>query len=1309
MVLPEVYIRNFPVSGEDEALHYEESDLGIFLVADGLTGYHGANASNTATDFMRQNLKLRRAQITNTPGEYERIRKELLIDLLGVVNKKLHGEEKGTTIDALIAKGMTAHFAHVGDGRIYVAKQDGTVTQLTEDESVRKDEFSSDRSAPTNFLGKEPELKIKQCETISLDGARYLLLTTDGLFNAVLDEEVRAALTHDHPLTAVQALEALLREPQKKLDLLMQKRPEFAAEVRRIVESSEWSGPEIEEARRRAHEGMRVIEPARAYMEKNKGFKDAVRSALVPLMDQDDITFMLVDFSSATQRLMQSEIRTQEEIEERNVALHRIYVDTLSRQPSGALRPEQYAEDIVDGTRNAISGKELEGQRVLQEAQEMHRREIAEKDRKISEDGRTIDDLTTKVGKARSALIGVYERITGKNKEKIEKRTPEQIGKEVVRTYDETKGKQEEEISELKGRLTALYKNLRTTVREITGNEVSAEKVEKEATSLISSLIQIYRKGVADATTPLNRQKGELESNVSTHAETIRQRDEEIRSLTEQQQQTQARMNGLAEEIRRQYNILFEPKVAQEVVDKDPSHYFGDVVEKVNELKRAEEERSIDLIERLYARLEIPVDESITSTSRQRHIETILKNIGTLKQKKNEIYEKYQMVLVTLEQRERRIQSLEGALGTLFSHIKDTCDAVGLETDEQVFQARAHEYLQQIGRAGREQKARIKKLEDEVTKIKKTREYRVGRWQKILVGATTATAVILGGLFAADRYYGTHGTAIKESEQKPDYAADIQKECDKADGAVRSYIALDECKAPPTKEALETIQQKEKRVALTNIAALQIQKGYFGTKEKPLYCVKDEQTGKVVIITEEGERYGRKEIDAMPDCEAFKKEDSWVAVTLTNAMLKEKVAKGSIEDVESGIQALIVNGEIYRRAGEVFLSPGKKTVSLKSGDQFRYSYHAIPPEIVSMNGIAQVYEDGKIEITKEGQQMHPQDLFTFLCLRVGEGNNERRAILTYNREKPEEQWYAAIKNGKRAEQRFDLQGITKIIGEGQSAECNAGLPLEEPTPTTPPITSTPPPVSQPTPSATAETPKKEAPKPKPVDLNGMRLVDVRKGEHNNCYFANGKLYFKHESGSWWDMNEWYVLAAANKPANSGLTYCGVPLQEFISIGAQIKCGRDNEVDIISIPQLYASRYVGDKEPGHRDKGVYRIKGKAKMVVYDVIQNPTTKNTEWHECTAEPQKQQPYTPNEGARQTVEKLASQYGQCLTFGEGETSKTYFTMTSMDDKKFRRNGIYSIESGRVKLGEIDLGPNPKFSLKECDHDIKIDVEPPK
>ncbi|MDO8642113.1 MAG: protein phosphatase 2C domain-containing protein [Candidatus Woesearchaeota archaeon] len=1311
MVLPEVYIRNFPVSGEDEALHYEESDLGIFLVADGLTGYHGANASNTATDFMRQNLKLRKAQITNTPGEYERIRKELLIDLLGVVNKKLHEEEKGTTIDALIAKGMTAHFAHVGDGRIYVAKQDGTVTQLTEDESVRKDEFSSDRSAPKNFLGKEPELKIKQCQTISLDGVRYLLLTTDGLFNAVLDEEVRAALKHDHPLTTINELEALLREPQKKLDLLMQKRPEFAAEVRKIVESSTWSGPEIEEARKRAHEGMRIIEPARAYMEKDDGFKDAIRSALVPLMDKDDTTFMLVDFSSATQRLMQSETHAREEVDERNVALRRIYVDTFSRQPSDAMRPEQYAEDIVDGTRSAISAKEQEGQRALQETQETHRREIAEKDKKIGEDERTIDDLTTKVGKARSALVGVYERITGKNRETVEKRTPEYIGKEAVRAYDETKKGQEEEISGLKGRLTALYKNLRTTIQEITGSEISAEDVEKKATSLISGLIQTYRKKVVGETEPLNRQIRELQGSDSTSAETIRQRDEDIRRLTKHQEQTQARMNGLAEEIRRQYNILFEPKVAQEVVDKDPSHYFGDVVEKVNELKRAEEERSIDLIERLYARLEIPVDESITSTSRQRHIETILKNIGTLKQKKNEIYEKYQMVLVTLEQRERRIQSLEGALGTLFSHIKDTCDAVGLETDEQVFQARAHEYLQQIGRAGREQKARIKKLEDEVTKIKKTREYRVGRWQKILVGATTATAVILGGLFAADRYYGTHGTAIKESEPKPQYAADIQKECDKAERAIGRYIAVDECKAPPTKEALEAIQQKEKRAALTNIAALQIQKGYFGTKEKPLYCVKDERTGKVVIITEEGEKgkteNRRKDIDNVQNCEAFKREYSWIEVAVTD---EDEGTNGGV-DLKSiaGIEAFIVNDTIYRRQADAFVAADGTQLSWKAEDRVRYSYSAIPLEIRTMNGIARMDDDGRIEITKEGQQMLPQDLFTFLCLRIIEEKegDEKRAIQTEDGKGG--YYYQSIENGKLTYRPVTLKGIKLILGQKDSPQCNAGLPREEPTLTTPPITSAPAPVSQPTPSATVETPKKESPKPKPVDLNGKRLVDVRAGEDNKCFFdADGKLYFKHESGSWWDINEWYVLATANKPANSVPTYCGVPLSEFIHIGAQVKCGRNSEVDIISIPLGYASRYVGDTEPGHRNDGVYRIKGKAKMVVYDVITKPTTKDTEWHDCQTGPSKQQPDTPNKEAKKTVENLANLHGLCVRYiPKGGEEITTYRSTDITVRNFNTSGLYLIdtENNRVTQRQIDLKEGNPGPVINCPFELKIDV----
>jgi protein phosphatase len=180
--------------------------VGLLIVADGMGGHtRGHEASSLAVrvaggmivrDVLLPVLSSRASAITNRPVH------EILTEATVSANQAVAQMESdaGTTLTCALVLGQRAYVAHVGDTRVYYLNDDG-LHRITKDHSLvnRLVELGqiSDQEAQhhpqRNFLyravGQGHELKV---DTYSrhLEAGSHLILCSDGLWNAVPEEEI---------------------------------------------------------------------------------------------------------------------------------------------------------------------------------------------------------------------------------------------------------------------------------------------------------------------------------------------------------------------------------------------------------------------------------------------------------------------------------------------------------------------------------------------------------------------------------------------------------------------------------------------------------------------------------------------------------------------------------------------------------------------------------------------------------------------------------------------------------------------------------------------------------------------------------------------------------------------------------------------------------------------------------------------------------------------------------------------------------------------------------------------------------------
>lgn len=193
----------------------------LVLVADGMGGHL---AGEVASDLAASTVH--RAYYDSSSEVREALR-----DAFHAANRRIFDRASGssrlqgmgTTCTALALRGWQAFWAHVGDSRLYLIR-DGCIYQMTEDHSavaklVAEGQLSrsearlhEDRNVILRALGTHPDVEV-DVVTHPLDvrpGDRFLL-ATDGLCDAVSDDELLQAAVNTTVAAAGEALVGLAR------------------------------------------------------------------------------------------------------------------------------------------------------------------------------------------------------------------------------------------------------------------------------------------------------------------------------------------------------------------------------------------------------------------------------------------------------------------------------------------------------------------------------------------------------------------------------------------------------------------------------------------------------------------------------------------------------------------------------------------------------------------------------------------------------------------------------------------------------------------------------------------------------------------------------------------------------------------------------------------------------------------------------------------------------------------------------------------------------------------------------------------
>ena len=184
-----------------------------FVVADGMGGASAGEIASqmlveTVKNFLSKNPK---------PWDEKILSQAILLANDKILNTARRHEEyhgMGTTATVLSLDGNTAYFAHVGDSRIYLLRNN-FFQQVTQDHSyvetlVRRGELTAEearvhpmKNVLTQAVGAIPEIQI-DADNFPVQSGDIFLLCTDGLTNMVDDELIlKILLSASNPADAL--------------------------------------------------------------------------------------------------------------------------------------------------------------------------------------------------------------------------------------------------------------------------------------------------------------------------------------------------------------------------------------------------------------------------------------------------------------------------------------------------------------------------------------------------------------------------------------------------------------------------------------------------------------------------------------------------------------------------------------------------------------------------------------------------------------------------------------------------------------------------------------------------------------------------------------------------------------------------------------------------------------------------------------------------------------------------------------------------------------------------------------------------
>lgn len=194
---------------QDYAICFNENNFFVAVVCDGMGGLEGGYAAGKCAAETFMDIIKKRDKSESMPSLLLRsvdILDEKVSNLNGVSAKKLNS---GTTIVAVIIKNGMLYWLSVGDSRLYLMRQNELV-RATRDHNyslilnsmpqgyIPTEEECQKREALVSYIGIGGiEIMDISRNPVSLLKNDKILLTTDGLFKSLTDEQIKLILSND--------------------------------------------------------------------------------------------------------------------------------------------------------------------------------------------------------------------------------------------------------------------------------------------------------------------------------------------------------------------------------------------------------------------------------------------------------------------------------------------------------------------------------------------------------------------------------------------------------------------------------------------------------------------------------------------------------------------------------------------------------------------------------------------------------------------------------------------------------------------------------------------------------------------------------------------------------------------------------------------------------------------------------------------------------------------------------------------------------------------------------------------------------
>jgi len=213
-----------------------DTDLQLFVVADGMGGHAGGGTASTLAvqTIDREIRKLwelsdspfrvqTSLQDSPLPQHLRAAVERSCVEIFKAAQSDPRLNGMGTTVIALLLHEEHALFAHVGDSRAYLVR-DGFIQQISEDHSLVNEQVKAGMITPeeakrsnyrniiTRSVGFEEEVQVDVMGLLS-EPDDVFILCSDGLANAVEDEEMKRIVLNTAPFEEIpQKLIALANE-----------------------------------------------------------------------------------------------------------------------------------------------------------------------------------------------------------------------------------------------------------------------------------------------------------------------------------------------------------------------------------------------------------------------------------------------------------------------------------------------------------------------------------------------------------------------------------------------------------------------------------------------------------------------------------------------------------------------------------------------------------------------------------------------------------------------------------------------------------------------------------------------------------------------------------------------------------------------------------------------------------------------------------------------------------------------------------------------------------------------------------------